>query len=1563
MAAPTSSVDSRRSWRQPPSGALAQRSRYVWRWLLSGVLLLLLVAAAIWAWPRPVPRTLLLVLYGDRQERVLPVVPFVDGDREALIAWAEAAKVPHHQLRLTELGAPTQFVRQLTEPNIEGRYKFTLKTWKWQDAPANKNDLVVVYVKGHGLAAEAGAAGSHQAAAPLIIKSLGEESFTESRWWENAANTLNVEEFLRALAAERELKKLVIFDSVHMSYDPRLGMLTNAFPQAVKAAAAGLKADHLWVVVGQSGGQELSRGLPASERSVLVESLVTLLSQSDPQDSRTIELAQLVEDLDARLRGMQSPQLVYPAAGDTARPAARIVLTKKPYEKPSADGKPPGDTKTPPSGSTPQNAPQTPSHAEPAKTAFVPASPQSLLSGAASGSLAWQQAAPAAAPANASPSTAGDAKGNVKTSPPAADAPQPAKAPPPANSPSPPAGVASPPTTPPPPESDLELAWKAHDALSESAGRSWSPLHVAPIRWRHLEGLLTSFDERELCRTPLDLADQATLRSLRQGLESLRAAAADGSSATTSIGNEDCEAIERAYRGFLQSDAQRSFQSRRPGDLDAANDAVKTLAEATYRAADYIRLHGRLASAVNVDELTRLLASLKALRGLLSPKSVADGRLTPAHSGDLQRLAAVAKNHLRHLQQSLALDAERIAAAASSPDKMHCARLLLESPLLAADIRRSLRPISGGKSTSQAGAPLPPSTIDLARNMELWRAIHEVVFAAPATAASSGGPAGSNAGASLDSLPGRAVLMTALRSPPPADEPLRWTALGTLFRQAGEELARAVRGAGAVRPNATATLDLYLASLLVDGRDVQQAATGGVWIAQPLRAAPVADRIVLSAPESLSLGGPSADPTLLELQLTIESDKPPPHRLTLSLRSDAAELLLRSAETKAPLGSEPIRLESFSDKKTVGILVSARRDSASGPATATIGVSASFADSPPVSQQVVCRLPRPDEVDLLLAADDVPGASSDTWLPRGAGSQQGGRLLLFPNRHNTFSFFVKNLSSDEKRLRARLYAVPRDAFDKAGRLFQPRSPAKLLSAIEPLDGQASLTRDWQDRLIAQSGDKEPFMLPRDQASWLRIPLAPVAAGAAAPAPVGANAASPPPAIDVTSGLLLVLLGDSPNDRPYFKWIELQTHRPSALVEIERPTFTDGKLSFAIALKEDKFMREMGLTRQPLKVFWNKQPLPPQLAPAAVEKELTGASSRRVEFSATSSGRFEWPLFLQLDVDGYPRGLVAELDRSLNLVNYKLSRPPSVHITRLTTSTEKSGEPPSHQSFTFDPPEPWLPYPTASAGTEPGRRWPLREPVLVRVDDKATAVRLSIDLGADGVREIDEGVRLSVDGQPQDFPRDRRLTARLAGVEGGALKLVSEVTDLTGVAFGPIGVERDRRLAVVAEVLDQRDQLSATDRGYEKLTVVLDRTAPLVGPITATKLDAILPPGAASPVSRVLLQCPATDGEGAGVADVQFISGIDMNNNGRLEENERRPPLAARPNVGVYIAELDLPMAETATFALVEAVATDRVGHRGTSQAVAIALPRKATGGNRSTFGGKKSEEEAKGKQE
>jgi hypothetical protein len=176
------------------------------------------------------------------------------------------------------------------------------------------------------------------------------------------------------------------------------------------------------------------------------------------------------------------------------------------------------------------------------------------------------------------------------------------------------------------------------------------------------------------------------------------------------------------------------------------------------------------------------------------------------------------------------------------------------------------------------------------------------------------------------------------------------------------------------------------------------------------------------------------------------------------------------------------------------------------------------------------------------------------------------------------------------------------------------------------------------------------------------------------------------------------------------------------------------------------------------------------------------------------------------------------------------------------------------------------------------------------------------------------------------------------------------------------VPEDKRIELVADVVGGRIGLSASETGPSIVPIVLDRTPPLVG--KPTWQQGPPRPAADGPPPHVFrLYCRAGDGAGSGVAKVEFVTGFDLNNNERLDTEERRDPMAGRRgSQDVYDAELVLAADSPSDRVVIEAIATDNVGYISAPARALLMLPRRAEGGaQRTTFGSKKVDEPPPGK--
>jgi hypothetical protein len=1019
----------------------------------------------------------------------------------------------------------------------------------------------------------------------------------------------------------------------------------------------------------------------------------------------------------------------------------------------------------------------------------------------------------------------------------------------------------------------------------------------------------------------------------------------------------ECSEIGTSLSKFLgsgnensPSQAWQSFQApRNPGSLDAINSALKTFADCSFRAADYVRLHGRMASItdggpVNHDAVSQLLAQLIEIRAWLSPQ--ADGqRLEERRLPEIERLVSGLEEARGRLDADIRQYADSVARPPLSSGKLLRIRLLLESPLLPADTRRELRravvqrPKVEAPATAEAGgarragstANMPAANLParIRDNVDLVRSLLRLAEPLAAGGASGSGQATASSGV-LSQL-----IDSKLPSGAAASDLLRWASVGRRLRDYAETLPRQIQNDYVIRraklpePAPADMLGLYLSLLLVDGRDAGRfpPRTPLVSLAQPLLPPKIADRIQVTAEPSqlqLALGEPR-EGAELKLHVTVQSDNPPPYQVSLDLRwtppSDMRIVRDGTGEEVSPGQLAPLRLES--GERTLTFRVFPRRqDESAQSAKVLLTATGNFAKADPSEARTTCVLPRPNRIDLSVVSQRALERAGDRL-----GGEQGGRLMLFPNRTGTYQLFVRNLSSESRKLNAKLYRVPARASAGAGRLFLPRSPTNLLKQFADLDQKireaTGPVADLAGMLVAQTGEKTPLELAANQTQFVPLLLEAAAPPAAAAPPMGAAG---PPKADVSAGLVLVLSSADGKDlQPYVKWIELVPYLPDDLLEIRRPAYRNGRLSFSVGLKDARLADELGLAQQPVKIQWDRQALPAGVGEGKFET-LLDTENREPELWAMVPESAAWPLYIQLHIDDYPRALVSQFDwdRSSGLKqdNWKRDRLPAVHIGKLGLSHAKT-------VYEFLPQESWLPFPAPVAQPPEGFRFLPRKrsetsPIFAAIGTQQE-IPVTVDLQTDVAPTYfadGAAVVLNVAGQEMyRFGFDRQVVVSLAGLDGGGLKLENQVSDWTNLRL-PIRVEpnQDRRVEIAAEI---SEGAARSDVSRHRVTLVLDRNAPQVTPADAQ-------PAAVNPATkpRILLRCQANDGaSGSGVEHVEFVVGFDQNGNNKLDETERQPPWPASGEGQFYQAEIGLTDDKKEGIYLVEAVATARAGHR------------------------------------
>ncbi|MEX2176506.1 MAG: caspase family protein [Pirellulaceae bacterium] len=1580
----TSQPGAVRAWRGVQRTSVVGKSRLAWRWILSLTAVGLMIAAAIFAWPSPAPRTLLLTLSDDREDRnTIPPVPFVEADLEALRKWAQAANVPVCERSLADIPAPQSFVRSLLSGRDGQRSGIEFQRNDKRPVSLQPGDTLVIYVKGHGIALDLGT-DEQPRVVPLLVTSLTEEDLG-GNWGKSGGTSrdckLNVAELLKELATLEGIPKVVILDAMHLGYDPRLGTLANAFPEAV-AQSIPPDAKDLWVVLAAGDG-EVAVDDPHNPGTSFVTNLTSALQREAHEKSPSIDLSQLVAEaaaaMDARQSGgldsfYQRPRLLSPVANRQAR----VEVPRLPQ---SVAAKEPTDEKT-----GEKDAKQKPAAAKSAyRRGAIPV-------------LALQQITTSDPPAK-----------------PPATAPQPAQ---PATAAQPAAAIPKPGATAAPrpkaPVDDLDRAWQLRDRLlrrtaqppSDFLASGWSPVHFAPHRWRRLEGILVGFDERAVSSRAGDgPVEDVTLSELCKDLEALELWL-DGGSKQPQL--SDCATISQAFRLFQGADSTGSIawqslqahEARRRQDLGeptatssphfSANAALKTFAEATYDAHNLVQLQGRMACVPDGgpevgDALDRLFESLHEYRRLLATDTLMDGRLDRARLRQLGELA----NRLKQLEAEI--DGKitayaRAVAAGRSPGRLLRIRLLLGSPLLAADDRLALRlaatAASPAKATDAAGVGVALDWQALNGRLEKnIRWTLDLLRIATPSNPEPGSP--KRATAAL------ATAITAKLSDSGAapNDRFAWTRLGRHFLDFGEALPAQIAAEhrrfhqdGELSP--AELLDIYLLSTMLDGRDARRLSAGNlpVWIAQPLRPERLPDRIELTADRTeIQLSADDRkEGSPLELTVQVQSEHLPPYDISLELNwPRAADIRLQWEDGKPVRSVETIRLQGNREQLKLRILPPTEdraADSISIGARAEFADSAKFANVEAAEVQIACLLPRPDRIKLLVVAEHHASAGNladAQELQR--GGEQGGRLWLFPNRAGGFQFYLT--ATDDRKLHARLYRVPSQRLDETQRLFDPKAPGRLLKKPAELDAeirkaldQQSLDRipDLKGHLLAQTDEKTPLTLGPG--------VTPVLAALQPPPPPAmptAAATSPPASVDVTAGLVLVLFSDNQPREPYVKWLEVQPYVPDDLLEVKNPAFNNGRLSFQVGLKDPRIAAGIGLAETPLIIRWDETsrssaPSDERIGQGTFEAPI-GSPEDNAQLEAMIPNQARWPIEVQLQIGGYPRALLVELERAadgqVTAKNLKPNRPPAIHLGQLRV--EK-------RLYRILPHRPRLPFPPSlqAPDTEDKdlqiflqNRVPAGE-IAIPVGPRQIRGAFAVDLQAEVSREDFAGgarIELKVNGQSREpFLFDRRVAVKLIDLQAGSIKLANQVTDFTGlpVETSLEGMD-DRRVEVVASVAGgQSDRGGA---GAHQLTVIFDRNAPTLS------IEEALPREVKKlPASLVKLQAFADDGPvGSGIESLSFFVGLDANNNRKLDESERSPEIPGKivssSGGAQFRAAYSVPDESPNGVYLIEATATDKAGHvslaKITSFKVAV-VAKAVPGKERPSFGSDKKKEPA-----
>lgn len=1478
---------SKRAWQRTQRPTFDDHSRQVWRVLLTIVGLVLIAVAAIawWASLKAPPRTLLVSITDDRKEyATVPPVPMIEQDQAALEEWARATQAPFLQRKLSSLKKVETFCNLLFSGSdgFEFETVDALGNSVRQQQAFRKGDTLLLHIRAHGMALLTKDSAQPQ---PFLVRSFKDLEI----------DTISVAELLKTLAANTDVNIVVVFDAVHFNYDPRLGQLVNEFPAAV-ATAMPAGANNLWVVLTSTTG-EISVVSPEQERTIFSLALLDNWRAEKSNGAGKIalpDLVQLIKDRYKELREDQDDLEFWQAVQQLPKPAtttgSRAARSEVEF------------TTIPPPKKTAKDQEPAPAATEKKTTANFPLR---MHPGQATLAALYQpaEAAPAAAPPATVPATPG-------ASNPAAPATgSPAAAQPPAAPAETPAAGPVKPAAPPPPAdapprhrpflvafaAQLESAWRLRDELEnwqESSGpQGWSPVHFAPHHWRRLNAHLVAYEER--CRAGTDPTTEQQLTSdlaaIINELERLKSQVQRNQLGAASDG--DSFHLAKAWKSFrfgpleTPSPAWLSFQASDKNSLHDANKALKIYADAAYRLPEYVRLQGLMHSSpgepLNLKvELARLQDRLKVMRGRLKNRTE-DWRIQPHIAAELLAQARDVQAARDFLDQRITSYAQKrsLNKSVALPGRGQAICLLLESPLLRARERaelldRVLPPLTPNvtpKTIQRAqggrvgnGALLYDSLFEQSRATE-----QAIRFLAgeetPKVVVKSDGTLRSSAQFCLSEL----TRLTSQGADTRSDTAL---AIGQQYRTFFSGLPGVLKDQTDLivklqeRQRVREQFDLYHWLLLVDGRDADRLVGLPIYLTQPFLPEPAVDAVRITVePKQIFL---SDKPQRVQVHIQLISDKVNPADLIvkLTLGDDAGGALsIEDAESRsAAVRNREVQLSGGKERR---LSFDVRATDALNRPSVLLTATADFDSKSKngivsAKDDVECRMKLPNEIDLKVVqlhrwSEDDPIGRAET------DNKQGADLRLYPNRDTTFKFLLRNLSSDDKKVRVQLISVPPTP---RARLFDDKR--ELLPEFQALDRQIrsmkeGLPPQLAGRVVAETNEKTPLVLPHKDSPLKEVNLerksAPAAPGPAAPA-------APDPGAEVTSGLICVITNvDNPTDR-FIRWLDLRPYAPHELYKVGGYTFDGNQLTFQVRLMSEDFAQGMQIEAKPLTAIWDRSDK--RLgAPVSFAAEIPpGKLFAQFQGSIPTGLR---TVILPLHIDDYPRAIIMQVRLTENGVlselNLKQDSLAAVHIARLTHEKQMFLINKPGTSFTPlnapEDPADWIVQTLTRTDDQP--------PALIKLD-KPPKQRLTFDLQADvTAATFARQAYISIGQQDQEGRQlfhDRDIHVRFKSVAtGGVLSFATTADDYRNL---PLTVDtdpdNDTRVSLLAAIRGTSELSSAT--AIHSLPIIFDRKPPEVVKASLQQPRIVAGPKGAPPL---VIDGQISDGNGAGIASLKI----------------------------------------------------------------------------------------------
>ena len=766
--------------------------------------------------------------------------------------------------------------------------------------------------------------------------------------------------------------------------------------------------------------------------------------------------------------------------------------------------------------------------------------------------------------------------------------------------------------------------WQLRDALDPQLSQGSDatdlyPVDYAPHLWRELNGMILDLSLFREGGAALDTPNTTKLlAAYAAGLEQLVKASA----------SSNPQSDERVLRRLLF--ARQDTQSLPIRDQletlpPKVRDTVLVRYRQLYRARLLVDWHAVALNATTPndvalerisDEIGRLITQLADYERLLAGL---EG--TPLRSwADLNPAVALTDSILRTSQRIDGLLAERLESAIENVDRGVSARHLeafLQTPLPTAEQRLAIEAALRGRDPTSAPVEVDVSANYLPavmRHLELERKLMAAVDAAAAEP--------------LQQIVDR--IAASRTSEPRAAWRMAAAEIRDFYAAAPEMVAALDTASPETEPGRLAGERMLP---LIHPRDA---------IAVTVRAPP---RLRWLPPTDLRIRPASEGPVALEVDTAasipflIEAVHLASPEANIRVEFD--DRLVRLQTGDQALGSGEVRPVAISASGTAQVVLNAtatRYIDPGAPTQSTTLRVAVAAGEARTSTSVELALPSPNEVALFATLAS----------PRLPQQQYDGRGLLlqpYPNREHRYEFAVQNLSNRPKQVVAKFYAVPRlaNAVWYPGALLgggrEPRPFAPLASWAAGSEANK--------RLLAVSA---PVDLP-GSSEPVRLVLRDPTASTETPAENGSPPPpSPPPtqAVDVSQGILCVLeeVATTPATA-WTRWIEIRPLTPNEFLATRGGyDHNRGRIELQFAARDLNGDGTLDLPPDalelPVLLNW---PLGDDLRPefTVIPGQLTPLQPSTTLSLEGVAARSRRATSIHVDVDGYPRGFVSELD--------------------------------------------------------------------------------------------------------------------------------------------------------------------------------------------------------------------------------------------------------------------------------------------------------------------------------